>query len=139
VKITNFNIEKGHAISCGSYWIDLHNDYLLEEMRYDVLARVFRAAWRCSSPSQLNGGAAVSLVFAEVSLLMIQHHNAAAQNPDAAGTLSFIGFLHPDSKDVMDGYLDTSESNESYHFIMGFEGGLAVKCYCESITYGDGS
>ena len=134
MRIDNFKVEKGHAISRGPHWIDLHNDYVLEDIKYDEMARVLRVAWRCSRPSPLNDGASICLVFQSVSLLIMVYREIAGRDPGDPGVLSFVGFLHPDSTDVMDGYLDAAEADESYHFIIGFERGLSVKCFCDTIT-----
>lgn len=52
---------------------------------------------------------------------------------DGGRTLSFIGFLHPDQEEIMDGCVDEHEATEEFHFIVGFEDGGALKVYADEV------
>lgn len=72
----------------------------------------------------------VQIIFDNVALLKLQTEDNDKNN--GKETLSFIGYLHPNDVDLMDGCLDEDEANPTYHMIIAFEGGLAIKIFSES-------
>jgi hypothetical protein len=135
MKLSNFEIGDNYAISMDSAWLDLHNDYDFKTYQYDATTSSAVLLWVRSKlgPSETSLAQNIAVRFVNVKLLKIELLAGAAISADAE-TLSFLGFLHPDDLEVMDGCLTQEESDSTYHMIFRFENGLSIKCFSETVT-----
>jgi len=135
MKLSNFSIGDDYAISMGPTWLDLHNDYDFETIQYNVAANSAVLVWVRSrlNPSENSLAKKITVRFEAVKLLKmeLQANDGAS---DDAGILAFVGYLHPEDLDVMDGCLTQEESDSAYHMIFRFENGLSIKCFSEAVT-----
>ncbi len=135
MKMSNFEIGDNYAISMGSIWLDLHNDYDFETYWYDATTNSTVLLWVLSKqhPPEVSLAQKISIRFTSVKLLKTDLLTDAEISADAE-TVAFLGFLHPDDLDVMDGCLTQRESDSTYHMIFRFENGLSIKCFAETVT-----
>lgn len=136
MKLVNFKICDNYAISMGSIWLDLHNEYNFEGYRYDVTTNSVILLWSLSGlgrPAEALLAQKVTIRFVGVDLLKTKLLSGADDSA-GAGILSFLGFLHPDDLEIMDGCLTQEESGPAYHMIFRFENGLSIKCFSEKVT-----
>lgn len=131
----NFNIGANYAICMGPIWLDLHNDYDFEKYEYDPHANNALFSWSRSKSRSAEPGTAQKLMlrFDKLTLSKTEYMADSSLVADAT-TLAFLGFLHPDDLNVMDGCLTQDESDSTYHIIFRFENGLAIKCFSETVT-----
>ena len=133
MNLVNFETSEGYAIRMGSTWIDLHNDYDFETCLYDTASRSAILSWVRSSRASSHLAQKVSLRFVDLRVFKVELLEGCVE-PDDARTLNFLGFLHPDDLEIMDGYLDQEESDPTYHMILRFEDGLSIRCFAKTAT-----
>jgi len=135
MELLNFEIGDNYAIKMGSTWLDLHNDYYFEACQYDAATNSVVFLWVRSKLRSSDTVVAQKLAvrFANIKFLKTELLAGATATADA-NTLTFLGFLHPDDQEVMDGCLTQEESDSTYHMIFRFENGLSVKCFSETVS-----
>lgn len=134
MKRMNFSIEKNSSITVDGSSLDLHNDYDFLELNYEPRVSKVSLLWKKVEGDWVKETLSQKLriVFNQVSIFKTQVNVDSNEQVDRL-TLSFVGYLHPEDIDTMDGCLDELESNDSYHIIFGFENGLAIKLYSEEV------
>lgn len=127
----NFLVDSNYALDVDGHHIDLHNNFDFESVEYSTKQNRVSLTWAKAIGDwvQIDVPANVKIVFDNVLLLKVQTDDC--DKNDDKGTLSFIGYLHPEDVDLMDGCLDESEATSTYHMIIAFEGGLAIKIFSE--------
>jgi len=127
----NFLVDSNYALDVGGRHIDLHNNFDFESIEYSIRQNRLSMTWAKVTGDwvQIDVPEYVKIEFDNVVFLKIQ--TDSYDKNDDKGTLSFIGYLHPEDVDLMDGCLDESEANSNYHMIIAFEGGLAIKIFSE--------
>ena len=131
--LKNFRFEENYAIVYGDDWLDLHNDYDLQVLCYNALSNRVELRWnRAIDHSVKATYSQVRLSFCNV-LLLKTAFQATLDCMSDAPILEFVGFLHPDDIELMEGCLLQEESDSSYHIIFRFANGLAVKCFSEEL------
>lgn len=133
MRLKDLEMVRGYAIRVGECEADLHNDYEFESLQYDVATQSVRLTWFRSIHASNVLPVKVTVLFERISLFKIEFDSLEEAKCDA-GTLKFLGFLHPDDREIMDGYLEQEEADSTYHIILGFENGLSVKCYAETVS-----
>jgi len=135
MKLSNFEIGDNYAINMGSTWLDLHNDYDFETYQYDATTNSVFLLWVRSKlrPSETSAAQKIVVRFTDVKLLKTDFSVSTVASADAE-TLTFLGFLHADDLEIMDGCLTQEESDSTYHMIFRFESGLSIKCFSEIVT-----
>lgn len=131
MRLSNFEIRDGYAIVVDGRVLDLHNDFDFEEFRYDVVANRATLAWTATG-TRVSGGRRFSLNFDSVDFLKVEGPGSDHE-PDDARVLAFLGFLHPDQADVMDGFLEKNDGDGTYHMIIALESNLAIKIHAEEV------
>lgn len=133
MRLFNFRVEDNYAIRIHDLWLDLHNDYNFAGAHYDPTFNNLTMTWqRASQHSALAGARRLLILFRKVQFLKMELLNEGA-DVASAETLEFVGFLHPDDRDVMGGCLLQEEADESYHMIFRFENQFAIKCFCDEV------
>lgn len=130
----NFLVDSNYALDVDGRHIDLHNNFDFESVEYSAKQNRVSVTWAKVTGNwvRIDVPEYVQLVFDNVALLKLQTDNSDKNNDKE--TLSFIGYLHPDDVGLMDGCLDENEANSTYHMIIVFEGGLAIKIFSESVV-----
>ena len=127
----NFLVDGNYALDVDGRHIDLHNNFDFESFEYSTKQNMLSVTWVkvIGDWVQIEVTEYVKIEFDNVVFLRIQAGDY--DKNDDKKTLSFIGYLHPDDVDLMDGCLDESEANSNYHMIIAFEDGLAIKIFSE--------
>jgi hypothetical protein len=76
------------------------------------------------------GDSDVQIEFLRVSFLAISGFDTLVPRSEDK-RLSFIGYVHPEDKELMNGFLLEEMSSIEYHMIISFEGGMTLKIYAE--------
>jgi len=107
-------------------YFDLHNEYDLTSHTYNEELKEAQFTWR-----KVNESKQITLCFRDVTLYKTNPRDPSIPESEDL-TISFIGFLHPDEIDVMDGYASNSDFIAGNHFIIGLESEAAFKVGAES-------
>ena len=99
----------------------VENNFDFKNLEYSTEKNILSLFWVKTKGDwvQSNEFEDIQIVFEDVLFLKIQG-NASSTLADRK-TLSFIGYLHPEDEELMDGCLDESEANPTYHMIFAFE------------------
>ena len=134
MNLTNFAIEANYAIRSGKHWFDLHNDYDFSEFKYNPSINCAILCWVKSKLNAKNTQKITKITLNFIKVLVLKtEFGVVSEKCSDANTLAFVGFLHPDDLEVMNGCLTQDESDASYHLIFQFESGLAIKCFSEAV------
>ncbi|MEP4149962.1 MAG: hypothetical protein ABJL73_01580 [Lentilitoribacter sp.] len=129
----NFSVDSNYALNIGGQHIDLHNNFDFRNLEYLSEENALSVSWVKTKGDwvQSNEAENLQIVFEDVLFLKIQGNvsNTLADRKN----LSFIGYLHPEDEDLMDGCLDESEANSTYHMIFAFENSLIVKIFSSKV------
>ncbi|MBU3057894.1 hypothetical protein [Pseudomonas indica] len=130
MRLENFKIIDSIAIEYGGYYLDLHNNFNFVGLVYDVPRQRIELEWNknLGEWSRNERYEKIKLTFDAVSVFCVRARDQAKPFSEDE-CLSYIGYLHPDDMDVMDGFLPVGQSSDDYHVILGFEGGLVIKLY----------
>jgi hypothetical protein len=120
-KITEDNI----GIIFGDDYFDLHNEYDLTSHSYSQELREAQFTW-----TKVNESQQITLCCRNVSLYKTKPRNPLIPESESL-TISFIGFLHPDEIEVMNGFSSNSDFITGNHFIIGLESEAAYKISAE--------
>lgn len=135
MKIENFSIPDSVAIDFQGCYLDLHNNYDFSGLTYEVDSQRVTLKWSKSdgewAEKEVYSG--LSLVFDSVSVFSVSPR-ASEQPFSEDNCLSYIGFLHPDDIDLMDGFLPPENAGDTYHLVFGFDSGQVVKLYAEVVS-----
>ena len=123
----NFTIVDNYAIEHESDWFDIHNNYSIKSIFYDPANRSLTFNW-VKKRTEVKGQESFMLKFNGVSILKINGILPSEKNNNDV-TLSYLGYLHPNDLDLMNGCLMENEANSSYHLVCGFENGLFIKVF----------
>ncbi len=131
MKKVNFLVDSNYALDVDGQHIDLHNNFDFESVEYSIRHNRVSLTWIKGTGNWVKTDAPenIKIVFDNVLLLKVQTDDY--DKIDDKVTLSFIGYLHPEDVDLMDGCLDEGEATSAYHMIIAFEGGLAIKIFSE--------
>lgn len=132
--VENFVIVDSGAIEYNGCYLDLHNNFDFTALTYDVSKRCVVLEW-CRNQGEWAGKEKyerLKLLFESVSIFTVRpRNNAKPYSEDES--LSYLGYLHPDDLELMDGFLPPEQSCNDYHLVLGFESGLVIKLYSETI------
>ncbi len=123
-----FRLVAGHELICHGRSIDLHNNFLFSGLQYSDIDATASLLWHRSQGPWVaeDEPASVNIVFTDVEVLKMEPCQADLSN-HAPKTVQFAGYLNAEDLDVMNGYVERKEATDDYHFIFGFEGGMAIK------------
>ena len=110
--------------------MDLHNNFNFAGLTYEVSEQRIELEWYrvLGEWSRNERYEKIKLIFDAVSVFCV-HARDQAKPFSEDECLSYIGYLHPDDMDVMDGFLPVDQSSDGCHIVLGFEGGLVIKLY----------
>jgi hypothetical protein len=129
----DFEIADMHAIKSGTALLDLHNDYDFQSICFNASTNSVSLSWkRAAVYSPAAVATHITVRFENVQIFKTELLQVSAVATDSL-VLNFVGFLHPDDLNVMDGCLLQEETDASYHAIFCFENGLSIKCHSESV------
>lgn len=133
MKKLNFFVDSNHALDVDGHHIDLHNNFDLKNIEYSIKQNTLSLTWIKAIGDWVltDEFEDVQIVFESVSFLNVQ--TRASDKFADRQTLSFLGYLHPQDTELMDGCLDESEATSEYHMIFAFEDGLAVKIFSDTV------
>lgn len=134
MKKTNFLIENNYALNIEGKHLDLHNNFDLIKLEYLITRNSFSLSWSRTNGEwvQPKDPEHIRIVFENVSFLKLSP--STSWNHEDQKTLSFIGYLHPEDAELMDGCLDENEADSTYHMIISFQDGFAIKVLSASAT-----
>lgn len=134
MKKLNFKIQSNHAIDIGNSILDLHNNYDFNGLTYNVPLNTIRFSWIKTDADWVpkDHPANIQVIFEGVKFFKTYFNTTEQQAESDKLTLSFVGYLHPDDVDIMDGCLDEKEASNEFHIIFSFENGLSIKIYSEN-------
>src|SRR3954463_16024954 len=116
----DFRIKDDIYVCARDRIFDVHNDYKFSCFYYDASKQWARLTW-----AALSSDAALPLTFEGIRFIKIKEADDGYPRREAQST-SFIGFLHPDDIETMDGFLP-DDGDEQAHFIVGFQDSSAIK------------
>lgn len=130
----NFLVDNNYALDVDGRHIDLHNNFDFENVEYSIKKNRVSVSWvkTIGDWVQADEPEHVRIVFENVLFFKIQTGSSGTHKDRR--TLSFIGYLHPEDVELMDGCLDESEATFTYHMIFVFEDGLAIKIFSDKAT-----
>jgi len=128
----NFLIEDNYAFILEGVHIDLHNNFDFISLIYSIEKNLITLNWKKAVGDWVKHDEFknIRLIFKEILSFNLLDNNSANQNSD---TVSSVGYLHPDDIEFMGGCLDEQESDETYHMIFIFEGGMKLKIFAEEV------
>jgi Na+-transporting NADH:ubiquinone oxidoreductase subunit NqrF len=134
MKRLNFKIVDSISLQVSDKHFDLHNDFDFLSFNYTLNSRQFVMNWQKSSGSWVaaNLPAQLSLLFSNVAYLAISPRDPEMPYSEDS-CLSFLGYLRPEDKIVMDGFLPEEMAQNDYDLILVFQSGLAVKVYADTV------
>lgn len=134
MRLENFRMASSTVLEFDGVYIDLHSNYDFCGLSYDVSDKCVVLKWKRCSGLWAEGDIykSVDLVFNSVQVFGVRPRcNDKPFSED--DSLGYMGYLHPDDIDVMDGFLFPEQARGNYHLIFGFESDLVVKLYSESV------
>lgn len=123
----NFSIASTIDILSGSQLYDLHNDFDFMGINFEVSSSYLTLLWA-------NNREELRICFQLVKFLRMKGFDEAMPRQEDS-RLSFMGYLHPDDVDLMDGFLTEDLASENHHLIFCFEGGLSMKVFAASAEF----
>ena len=126
--IRNFLVTSEICVETNGVRFDLHNDFEFMGFRFDAVMSVLSLKWQ-----EVNSKDRKFLAIDFVDLKYLALDGLDADMPRKEDkTLSFIGYLHQDSPEVMDGFLPEEMASPTHHLIIKFLGGLTIKVFSAS-------
>ncbi len=130
----NFKIVDSIGIEFNERFLDLHSNYDFKSLSYDIQNKTIELGWtKCAgdwAKDEIYQG--LKLVFSCVYVFSVRpRDNDKSFSEDDC--LSFLGYLHPDDLELMDGFLPLEKAGKNYDLFLGFESGLAIKLYAEAV------
>ena len=134
MKKINFFIDGNHALVVDGNYIDLHNNFDFEYFKYSVKQNKVTISWikAVGDWVQADEYKKISMIFENIILLRMK--NESIDISRERSTLLFIGYLHPEEINFMDGCLDEKEATSLYHLILSFEDGFTIKIFADSVS-----
>lgn len=131
--IAGLKTEGGGTLLVGDVEIDLHNDFNLSSFeltgsRLGVELTRADGDWVDS-----NLPSSIRLVFSAVNRIRFVAGTEGKSCEDHR-TLAYLGCLHTDDYDVMNGFLDLGQLAEPFHVILVMEDGTALKVAAEQLA-----
>lgn len=123
----NFSIASTVDIFSGGQSYDLHNDFDFIGANFEAPSSHLTLLWA-------NNREEIRICFQSVKFLRMNGFDEAMPREEDS-RLSFMGYLHPDDVDLMDGFLTEDLAGEKYHVIFCFEGGLSMKVFADSAEF----
>lgn len=132
--LENFKIVDSIAIEFVGAYLDLHSNFDFINLAYNIDERVAELDWKkCSGEwAKLEQYSKLKLIFKTVELFSVNPRECKKPFSED-DSLSYIGYLHPEDLSMMEGFLPPEQADDNYHMILGFESGLAIKLYSESV------
>lgn len=139
MKKINFLVDSNYALDVGGQHIDLHNNFDFKGLEYSTNSNQVCLSWIKSvgdwvPTDEVEG---FKIIFENALLLKVQ--GSISEVPSTRKNLSFIGYLHPEDVELMDGCLDESEATSDHHMIFVFENNFAIKIFSDTAEYKIGS
>ncbi len=127
--LRNFEVRGAVEVHCAGSTLDLHNDFGLQTLHYDLPARSLVLVW-----APLDGrNAPVELrLDGVISLKMMPRDDALPMEDDDC--LSLLGFVTPDMEGT-DAYLDDASVDDTCHLLLAFEGGWSLKAFADRAAF----
>ncbi|QDO85226.1 hypothetical protein FM037_20765 [Shewanella psychropiezotolerans] len=132
--LENFKIVDSIAIEFTGTFLDLHSNFDFVKLAYNIEERTVELDWKkCSGEwAKLEQYKKLKLVFKSVDIFRVNPRDS--EKPFSEDDcLSYIGYLHPDDLNLMEGFLPSEQSEDNYHMVLGFESGLVLKIYSELV------
>lgn len=130
----NFKVVDSTGIEFLGQFLDLHSNYDFTSVSYDVCNKSVEMCWKKCSGSWAENEKyqKLKLKFSSVSVFSVRPRDG--EKPFSEDDcLSYLGFLHPDDLDLMDGFLPPDKSEDGFHLVFGFESELVIKLYADSV------
>jgi len=128
MKLEGFSFSAMYEVRAPGLGFDLHNDYDFIGFEFDSERMKFLLSWRRVGEGWVREGAPAVLEIEVCGFTRVRFKPASDSSESTGGqTLSFIGHLHPDQWEEMDGCLDAESAPDDYDFIVGLEDGAAIK------------
>lgn len=133
MKLSNFEVLSDTSLRIGNRAVNLHSDYEFLGFEFCNRSRSLELRWSKFNESWVSKDAIskLSLRFSNVSVLSMR-----SRDPDRPfwedQSLEFMGFLHPEDLETMDGFLPPSCALDGYHLIFAFHGAFSIKVYSET-------
>lgn len=122
----NFIVRSTVEIESAGEIYDLHNDFDCSCIIFNPISSSLVLSWVALVDERY-----LEICFESIDLLMLRGVNGGMPRKEDR-RLSFMGYVHPEDLDLMDGFLPEDLAGEGFHFIFNFEGGLVVKLQCQS-------
>ena len=128
MRTEGFRFAKMHELKASDLELDLHNDYDFLGFESDMERKTLTLNWQRTEGEWVRESLPLAIEV-EIRNFVRMKFRPAADSSALTGsqTLSFIGHLHPEEWDEMDGCLDDEHPPSDHDFIVGFEDGAAVK------------
>ena len=134
MKTLGFSFIDSYALKVQGEFIDLHNDCEFEGYFIDVAQGQLTLFWRRLDQQEVSS-APRTFRFLVNGVRRIRVSPPRRDGELGAGrTVSFVGFLHVDQEEIMDGCVDYGEAGEGPDFIIGFEDESTPKVFGRSGT-----
>lgn len=134
MNLKNFKIKESYGIEYKGKFLDLHSNYDFIKFSYDVSSQAVFLEWNKSQGEWSVKEPFEKLIMKFSSISIFAMRSRDRQKPFSEDNcLSYIGYLHPDDFEVMDGFLPEKLANDSYHLVLGFESGMVIKLFCNDV------
>ncbi|MES2822751.1 MAG: hypothetical protein V4732_04045 [Pseudomonadota bacterium] len=131
--LKNFKIEESHGIEYEGKFLDLHSNYDFVKFSYDISCQSVALYWNKSEEDWAvkEPFENLRLQFNSISIFAVRSRDDKKPFSED-DCLSYIGYMHPDDIEIMNGFLPKKMANDKYHLVLGFESGMAIKLFCET-------
>ena len=126
----NFSITSTIELASQGQSYDLHNDFDAIKVELDIANNLITIFWR----SLRCQNALASIRFEGLQSLALKGFDISMPREEDR-RLSFMGYLHPDDVEIMDGFLPEEGPMKDSPMIFCFEGGLAIKVFAISAEF----
>ncbi len=135
MKIENFLVsDDSIAVEYEGNYLDLHNNYSFISFNYNIRTQQVELKWVKNqgewAEKELYNE--LKIIFNSVYVFKVNPRDVELPFSEDE-CLDCIGYLHPDDIELMDGFLTPDFADDSYHLVFGFQSGLFIKIYAETV------
>lgn len=132
--LENFHIHNDVGLKIESHLVDLHSNYLFCGFSYVLMEKRVVLDWRKRDDhwAKEEPFARLRMIFNDVSYFSVKSREQCKPFSEDS-CLAFIGYLHPEDKEIMNGFLPKEKAKGNYDMILVFESDFAIKLYAETV------
>lgn len=135
MNLVNFKIADSIAIESGAQYFDLHSNYDFRGFAFNTKDNSLTLEWtKCTGAwAEKENVNFLKMMFDKVSVFAVKSRDIDIPSSENE-TLAYVGFLHPDDTELMEGFLPPEYNSGEHHLVFGFESELVIKVFSKSVV-----